>query len=50
MRGYPIRSLRITIPWIPVPFFGPGPVVSFRIKGESSWMASHFVRLLFKDL
>jgi hypothetical protein len=50
MRGYPIRTLGITIPWVPVPFFGPGHVVSFRIKGESSGMAPHLVRLLFQDL
>ena len=50
MRGYPIRPLRISIPWIPVPVFGPGHVVSFRIKGESPGMAPHLMRLLFKYL
>ena len=33
-----------------MPIVTPGPVVSYRIKGESPGMASLPVRLLFQDL
>ena len=33
-----------------MPVVAPGPVVSFRIKGESPRMASPLMRLLFQDL
>ena len=43
-------TIGISISWVPVPVVEPGPVVSFRIKGESPGMAPHPVRLIFKDL